>query len=106
MDKNSRVYLSGPIDDHPGWVPEEKWRGSGYYKARARKIQNIYISEYTMPNDFIPIAQIEKMQSCAINNSARAIEKIWTNQQTFEILSDSRKAIMSNEFAEQLTFEF
>ena len=40
MDKDSRVYLSGPIDDHPGWVPEEKWRGSGYYRTRARKIQN------------------------------------------------------------------
>jgi hypothetical protein len=40
MTKDSRVYLSGPIDDHPGWVPEEKWRGSGYYKARTRKIQN------------------------------------------------------------------
>ena len=104
IPSNSVIYCDPPYFNtfcgmYDGFDHERFWNW-------ARKQNNIFISEYSMPEDFIPIAQIEKIRGCATNNSARAIEKIWTNQQTFEALSNSCKAIASNEFAEQLTFEF
>ena len=50
----------------------------------AREQENIFISEYYMPNDFICIAEKKKTVLCANTNGKYAIEKIFTNRKTFE----------------------
>ena len=70
----------------------------------AVKQDNIYISEYTMPDDFIPVAHIEKtILSAAIGNSFKADEKIFTNKKTFEKLTESKKQYAKLNFAEQVS---
>lgn len=51
----------------------------------ARQQDNIYISEYTMPADFVEIARIQKtVTASSYDNSSVATEKIFTNQRTYE----------------------
>jgi site-specific DNA-adenine methylase len=58
----------------------------------AEKQYNIFISEYWMPDNFIEIARIEKIVlSTAHGNNNRAIEKIFTNKSTYDILGNIRK---------------
>ena len=74
----------------------------------ARKQDNIYISEYDMPDDFIPVAWIEKsVLSAANGNSMKSVEKIWTNQKTYEKLDKDKKNLISLSFSEQMSlFDF
>jgi site-specific DNA-adenine methylase len=75
-----------------------------FYKW-AEQQDNIYISEYDMPSSFIKIAEIEKTVLSASNdNSQKAIEKIFTNERTFEQLNDEQKQIYLSQTAKQLTF--
>lgn len=56
----------------------------------AERQNNIFISEYQMPNNFIEIARIEKIiLSTGHGNSNRAIEKIFTNKLTYDRLEGS-----------------
>ena len=65
---------------------------------------NIYISEYEMPDIFVPYAWIEKqVLSSADSNSNWAKEKIYTNRKTFDKLSDFDKFRVNCNFAEQMT---
>ena len=61
----------------------------------AEKQNNIFISEYWMPDNFIEIARIEKIiLSTGHGNSKnrnRAIEKIFTNKLTYDRLGNIRK---------------
>ena len=58
----------------------------------AEKQNNIFISEYWMPDNFIEIARIEKIiLSTGHGNSNKAIEKIFTNKLTYDRLEDIRK---------------
>ena len=51
----------------------------------AEKQDNIFISEYDMPDSFIEIASIEKtVLSTANGSQGKAIEKIFTNKKTYE----------------------
>lgn len=45
----------------------------------ARKQNNIFISEYTMPDDFEVVYQKEKTCSLGLNNSTKTIEKLFVN---------------------------
>ena len=74
----------------------------------ARLQDNIYISEYNMPDDFILIAKTEKtVLSAANSNSIKATEKIFTNQRTYEKLSDEFKEKIRINLSEQLNiFDF
>ena len=50
----------------------------------AEQQDNIFISEYWMPDTFLPIAEINKTVLSASNgNSAVAREKIFTNRRTY-----------------------
>ena len=70
----------------------------------ARRQDNIYISEYSMPDDFVVVAEREKVVlSAASSNSLKATERIYTNRRTYERMSDSRKRLITMESAEQLT---
>ena len=65
---------------------------------------NIFVSEYTMPDAFIPVARIEKVQLSAANgNSVKAMETIYTNRKTYDSLSDDFKAVIATNTAEQIT---
>lgn len=74
----------------------------------AREQDNIYISEYDMPSDFVCIAKIRKqVLSSSKGNSDFATEKIYTNQRTYENMDEEqrRKAMINT--AEQMSiFDF
>ena len=70
----------------------------------ANKQDNIYISEYWMPDNFIEIANINKTVLSANNgNDYMAEEKIYTNRLTFNHLSEKYKLIYQSNTAKQLT---
>lgn len=65
---------------------------------------NIYISEYRMPEDFIEVANISKsILSAANGNSNTAEEKIFTNRRTYDKLSADVKERISFDTAKQTT---
>ena len=68
------------------------------------KIQkNIFISEYEMPEDFIPVAWHEKtVLSAANGNAYKNIEKIFTNRITYEAQPRDVQQMQHLNFAEQL----
>lgn len=58
----------------------------------AEKQDNIFISEYNMPSDFICIASIEKnVLSSANTNALKATEKIFTNERTMNKFCDFKQ---------------
>ena len=74
-----------------------------FYKW-AEQQDNIYISEYWMPDDFIPYARIDKtVLSSADGNGQKATEMIFTNQRTYDKLKDSTKERIHLNFAEQVS---
>ena len=69
----------------------------------ARKQDNIFISEYSMPDDFIPYAWVEKqVLSSANTNALKTKEMIFTNKRTFDKLGDRYKKMAKLNFCEQL----
>ena len=70
----------------------------------AEQQENIYISEYDMPDAFVPYAWIDKqVLSSADGNTSWAREKIYTNKRTYDKLDDFDKFRISCNFAEQMT---
>lgn len=64
---------------------------------------NIFISEYQMPENFIPIAKTEKsVLSAANSNSKVATEYLFTNRKTYNRFSKERKEKIGLEMASQL----
>ena len=70
----------------------------------ARAQDNIYISEYNMPNDFIVIAERKKsVLSTANGSSGKAVERIYTNRRTYERMGADNKRVVMLETAVQLS---
>ena len=70
----------------------------------AEKQENIYISEYSMPDGFIPFAHKKKtVLSASDGNDYKADEMIYTNERTYNNLKMSKKEYIKLNFAEQLT---
>ena len=70
----------------------------------AEQQENIYISEYDMPDAFVPYVWIDKqVLSSADGNTSWAREKIYTNKRTYDKLDDFDKFRISCNFAEQMT---
>lgn len=69
---------------------------------------NIFISEYSMPGEFVEIANTEKtVLSSSASNSDKATERLYTNKRTFEKLSEYRKNVIRTNIAQQTTiFDF
>lgn len=85
-----------------------KYRGfdSKRFYEWAEKQDNIYISEYDMPEAFVPIAQTEKVVlSAAAGNAQTAIEKLYTNKKTWDKFSSDKKDLCKLNFSEQLSFD-
>ena len=71
----------------------------------ADKQENIFISEYSMPDAFVPVAKREKVILSAANgNGQKAEEYIFTNQKTYDKLSDTFKQRIGLNLSEQMTF--
>ena len=74
------------------------------FYAWAVEQQNIYISEYDMPEDFIRIASIKKQVLSAANgNSSKSTESIFTNRKTYESMTSEQKKKLHYKDAKQLT---
>lgn len=70
----------------------------------AEKQDNIFISEYQMPEAFIPIAKTTKrVLSAANGNSKVATEYLFTNRKTYNDFSEEKKEQISIEMANQLS---
>ena len=75
------------------------------FYAWAGEQTNIFISEYSMPDNFIPIAYTEKtILSAANGNSHKAKEYIFTNQKTWDTLDDDTKMLYMSNMACQMSF--
>ena len=69
----------------------------------AREQDNIFISEYSMPDDFIPFTWMDKTILSASNgNSAGGKEVIFTNERTFYHLSKDQQELSQRKFATQM----
>ena len=74
-----------------------------FYKW-ALEQDNIFISEYWMPDDFIEVARFEKtILSAANGNSQKAEEKIYTNRRTYDRLDKAFKERIRFNTATQMT---
>ena len=92
----------------PPYANTKCGRYSGFDYKRfyewADEQQNIFISEYWMPDNFIPYSYVDKVVlSAAKTNSIYAREMIYTNRRTFERLSDKSKELVWLSFAEQIS---
>lgn len=74
-----------------------------FYEWAVRQ-DNIFISEYQMPDDFICVAQIEKVVLSAANgNSKKTTERLFTNKRTYDALPERQKELYRMNLSEQLT---
>ena len=83
-----------------------KYKGfdSGRFYKWALEQDNIFISEYQMPDGFIPYAWKEKsVLSAANTNALKTKEIIYTNERTYRNFSDNQKKLIKQNFAEQMS---
>ena len=64
---------------------------------------NIFISEYKMPMNFIEIANVEKSVLCGTDNSATAVERLYTNRRTYDRMSQRQKDVIASNLATQIS---
>lgn len=102
----------GLIYCDPPYAGTDCGKYSGFDSKRfyewAEAQENIFISEYWMPDVFIPYAWREKTVLSDQNGTAGKVkEMIYTNKRTYDRLSDDRKELVSFNFAKQSTiFDF
>lgn len=80
IENDSVIYCDPPYLK----VIKKKRYNNSYFNHNsfydwARKQNNIFISEYTMPDDFEVVYQKEKTCSLGLNNSTKTIEKLFVN---------------------------
>ena len=86
-----------------------KYKGfdSERFHEWARKQDNIFISEYQMPDDFILVADIEKTVLADGYSVGRAKERLYTNQKTWDNLpADFRERVSFNTAEQMDIFSF
>lgn len=102
IPKNALIYCDIPYSD----TNSGKYQGfdhERFYKW-AKEQDNIYISEYKMPDDFIMVAETEKIVLSAANsNSIVATERIFTNERTYSKLRNRDKVNIQYGLAKQMT---
>jgi site-specific DNA-adenine methylase len=70
----------------------------------ARVQDNIFISEYQMPDDFVVVAEKEKIVLAgAADNRKTAVERIWTNRRTWDAMSNGRQRMYLSGLAQQMS---
>lgn len=114
MEKVNRQYAEKDILIYcdPPYADTNCGKYQGFDSKRfyewAEQQENIFISEYQMPDIFIPYAWKEKtVLSSATGNGIKSKEMIYTNKRTFEKLNDEQKQLSQLNFAEQQSiFDF
>jgi DNA adenine methylase len=103
IPQDSLIYCDIPYSDTDceGYGGGEFNHSDFYEWARAQ--DNIFISEYEMPSDFIEIASVQKLILCGVQNTAKATERLYTNEKTYSHMSDRQKRIIALNTAQQLT---
>lgn len=70
----------------------------------AKRQQNLFVSEYYMPDDFVLLGEREKtILSSAIGGCNKSIERIYTNRRTWETMTPERREFYENGLAEQVS---
>lgn len=104
IPKGALIYCDVPYSD----TNCGKYGGfdSDRFYEWAAKQDNIFISEYQMPNEFICIAETEKVVLSASNgNGKKATERLFTNWRTWLSFTDEQRYMYKLNFAEQLSFD-
>jgi len=100
---NSLIYCDIPYSDTDcGGYGGGAFDHNAFYEWALQQ-DNIFISEYKMPMNFIEIANVEKSVLCGTDNSATATERLYTNRRTYDRLPDDMKQRIVINTAEQMT---
>ena len=100
---NSLIYCDIPYSntDCGGYGGGDFDHGAFYEWALQQ--DNIFISEYKMPMNFVEIANIEKTVLCGVQNTNTAVERLYTNRRTYDRMSQRQKDVIASNLAVQIS---
>ena len=99
---NSLIYCDIPYAD-TNCGKYDGFKHDLFYEWALQQ-DNIFISEYTMPSNFIEIANTEKVVLSAANgNSNTATERLYTNRRTYDRMSQRQKDVIASNLATQIS---
>ena len=99
---NSLIYCDIPYAD-TNCGKYDGFKHDLFYEWALQQ-DNIFISEYTMPSNFIEIANTEKViLSSADGNSQKAVERLYTNRRTYDCMSQRQKDVIVSTLATQIS---
>ena len=100
---NSLIYCDIPYSDTDcGGYGGGTFDHNAFYEWALQQ-DNIFISEYKMPMNFIEIANVEKSVLCGTDNSATATERLYTNRRTYDRMSQRQKDVIASNLATQIS---
>ena len=102
IPQNSLIYCDIPyVDTNCGKY--DGFKHDLFYEWALQQ-DNIFISEYGMPSNFIEIANTEKViLSSADGNSQKAVERLYTNRRTYDRMSQRQKDVIASNLATQIS---
>ena len=99
---NSLIYCDIPYAD-TNCGKYDGFKHDLFYEWALQQ-DNIFISEYSMPSNFIEIANTEKVVLSAANgNSNTATERLYTNRRTYDRMSQRQKDVIASNLAVQIS---
>ena len=99
---NSLIYCDIPYAD-TNCGKYDGFKHDLFYEWALQQ-DNIFISEYGMPSNFIEIANTEKViLSSADGNSQKAVERLYTNRRTYNRMSQRQKDVIASNLATQIS---
>ena len=100
---NSLIYCDIPYGDTDcGGYGGGAFDHNAFYEWALQQ-NNIFISEYKMPMNFIEIANIEKTVLCGVQNTNTATERLYTNRRTYDRMSQRQKDVIASNLATQIS---
>ena len=100
---NSLIYCDIPYSDTDcGGYGGGAFDHNAFYEWALQQ-DNIFISEYKMPMNFIEIANIEKTVLCGVQNTNTATERLYTNRRTYDRMSQRQKDVIASNLATQIS---
>ena len=102
IPSNSLIYCDIPYAD-TNCGKYDGFKHDLFYEWALQQ-DNIFISEYGMPSNFIEIANTEKViLSSANGNSQKAVERLYTNRRTYDRMSQWQKDVIASNLATQIS---
>ena len=100
---NSLIYCDIPYSDTDcGGYGGGDFDHDAFYEWALQQ-DNIFISEYKMPMNFVEIANIEKTVLCGVQNTNTATERLYTNRRTYDRMSQRQKDVIASNLATQIS---